>query len=248
MRILFTICGRAGSKGIKNKNIQNFLEKPLPLHTLSAIDLFLKEHKEIEADIALNTDSLELVNIIKDSGMRDVEHIDRKEELAGDTVSKIAVIRDTYIEMRKKKHCEYDMILDMDITSPLRTIEDVSDIVEKASDSKYDVVFTVTDARRNPYFNMVKKGDNGYVRVIPSAYIARQQTPEMYDMNASMYAYNPEFLMSGKEIFEGYCGITKMFDTGILDLDHENDLELMQVIANYLADRRPEYAVVLNHM
>lgn len=248
MRILFTICGRAGSKGIKNKNIQNFLGKPLPLYTLSAIDLFLEEHKEIEADIALNTDSLELVDIIKSSKMQEVEHIDRKEDLAEDTVSKIRVIRDTYIEMRKKNHCEYDMILDLDITSPLRTIEDVSNIVKKASDMDYDVVFTVTDSRRNPYFNMVKKSDKGYVRVISSTYTARQQTPEMYDMNASMYAYKPEFLMSGKEIFEGYCGITKMFDTGILDLDHENDLELMQVIAKYLVDCKPEYAVVMNHI
>lgn len=248
MKILFTICGRAGSKGIKNKNIQNFLGKPLPLYTLSAIDLFLKQHKEIEADIALNTDSQELVNIIKSSGMQHVEHINRKEELAGDTVSKIAVIRDTYIEMKKKNHCEYTMILDMDITSPLRTIEDVSNIVEEALGSNYDVVFTVTDSRRNPYFNMVKKGDKGYERVIPSTFTARQQTPEMFDMNASMYAYDPQFLMSGKEIFEGDCGITKMLDTGILDLDHENDLELMQVIAKYLVSSRPEYAVVMNHI
>ena len=41
MNILFTICGRAGSKGIKNKNVREFLSKPLPLYTLSAIDLFL---------------------------------------------------------------------------------------------------------------------------------------------------------------------------------------------------------------
>ena len=38
MKILFTICGRAGSKGIHNKNIKTFCEFPLPLYSLSALD------------------------------------------------------------------------------------------------------------------------------------------------------------------------------------------------------------------
>ena len=44
MRILFTICGRAGSKGIKNKNIRDFLDVPLPMYTLAAIDLYLERN------------------------------------------------------------------------------------------------------------------------------------------------------------------------------------------------------------
>ena len=31
-----------------------------------------------------------------------------------------------------------------------------------------------------------------------------------------------------------YCEAVEMDDTGILDLDHENDFELMEVIAEYL--------------
>ena len=54
MKILFTICGRAGSKGIHNKNIKTFCEFPLPLYSLSALDLYLTKHPECDADIALN--------------------------------------------------------------------------------------------------------------------------------------------------------------------------------------------------
>ena len=65
MNILFTICGRAGSKGIKNKNIRMFVGKPLPYYTVSAIDLFLKRTKiEADYDIVVNTDSTELINQI----------------------------------------------------------------------------------------------------------------------------------------------------------------------------------------
>jgi len=80
----------------------------------------------------------------------------------------------------------------------------------------------------------VKRTHRGVKKVIESSYTARQQAPEIFDMNASIYAYNPEFLSSGKGVLDGYCEIVEMYDTGILDLDHENDFELMEVIARYL--------------
>lgn len=70
--------------------------------------------------------------------------------------------------------------------------------------------------------------------MIASNFTARQQAPEIYDMNASLYAYSPEFLKSGKGVLDGYCECIEMYDTGVLDLDHENDFELMEVIAKYL--------------
>ena len=48
MRILFTICGRAGSKGIRNKNLREFAGKYLAHYTVSAIDLYLKRHPDSE--------------------------------------------------------------------------------------------------------------------------------------------------------------------------------------------------------
>ena len=60
-------------------------------------------------------------------------------------------------------------------------------------------------------------------------------------MNASLYAFNPEFLRSGKGVLEGYCEVIEMYDTAVLDLDHENDFELMEVIANYLYKHNYEF-------
>ena len=107
-------------------------------------------------------------------------------------------------------------------------------MIEKKLNTDADVVFSVTDSRRNPYFNMVMKTEKGYERVIKSNFNARQEAPEIFDMNAPMYAYSPEFLESGKGIFEGKCDVIKMMDTAVLDIDHDNDFELMQVIAEFL--------------
>lgn len=249
MKILFTICGRAGSKGIKNKNIREFVGKPLPYYTISAIDLFLKKSKEkIEYDIVVNSDSQELLELMKKNHMREIDIIERDEKLAGDTVGKIAVIADCLKQMQSRKGINYDMVVDLDITSPLRVVRDIENLINVEKETSADVSTSVTTARRNPYFNQVMKTEHGYKKVIESNYTARQQAPEIFDMNASLYAYSPTFLESGKGVLEGYCECIEMYDTGILDLDHENDFELMEVIAEYLFKNNRQFAEVYENI
>ena len=248
MRILFTICGRAGSKGIKNKNIKDFLGKPLPYYTLSAIDLYLKRNDNIEYDIVVNSDSKELLDMLKNSGIRNVDVIERISELGGDTVGKIDVIRNCLQIMKKEKKYEYDIVVDLDITSPLRRVEDIENIINKQIAANADVTTSVVAARRNPYFNQLKKAEKGYQKVCNSGFTARQQAPEIYDMNASIYAYDPDVLVSGMQILDGYVEIVEMYDTAVLDLDHENDMELMEVIAKYLFEKKEEFEEIYDNI
>ena len=248
MKILFTIRGRAGSKGIKNKNLRIFCGKYLAHFTVSAIDLYLLKHPEIDADIVVNSDSDELLELVSANGMRQVDIIERDESLAGDSVGKIAVINDCLVKMRERYSCDYDMVVDLDITSPLRTVEDLEKVVALQIEKNADVVTTVATARRNPYFNQVKRTERGVKKVIDSNYTARQQAPEIFDMNASIYAYRPGFLQTGKGVLDGYCEIVEMYDTGILDLDHENDFELMEVIAGYLTKKNDKFREIYDHI
>lgn len=249
MNILFTICGRAGSKGIKNKNIKIFNGKRLPYYSISVIDLYLKKMEEnLNYDIVVNTDSDELIDIMKDNGLRNVEIIKRNPELSGDFIGKISVILDCLNKMEKKKDVKYDVVVDLDITSPLRTVEDLENLISTHISKNADVTTSVTTARRNPYFNQVKKTEHGYEKVIASDYSARQQAPEIFDMNASLYAYKPEYLRTGKGVLDGYVECIEMYDTGILDLDHENDFELMEVIAKYLFLHNQYMACVYNNI
>ena len=248
MKILFTICGRAGSKGIKNKNIRNFLDNPLPLYTISAIDLCLKQMPDVDYEIAVNTDSEELKEICEKNELRKITCLKRKEELAGDKVGKVAVIEDT-LRRLEENGGRFVMVIDLDLTSPLRKKNDLLNVIHEKSNHDFDVVFTCTDSRRNPYFNMVKKNKDGFFElVISSDYTARQQAPELFDMNASIYAYSPSFLKEKKTIFEGKCGMVKMQDTGILDLDHENDFTLMEVIAKWLYENNKEYNAIYENI
>jgi len=248
MNILFTVCGRAGSKGIKEKNVRDFLEYPLPYYTFSAIDLFLANNGNDRVDAVVNTDSEKLIEITENNPFLHFDVIRRTPELGGDRVAKVAVIRDCLERMQERKATSYDMVVDLDLTSPLRKPDDLKKLIERQKETKSDVTFSVTDARRNPYFNMVAKADVGYKKVIESDFVARQQAPEIFDMNASMYAYDPAFLGTGKGVLDGYCEIIKMYDTGILDLDHANDFELMQVIAKYLFENDADFAAIYDNV
>ena len=44
-KLLITVCGRAGSKGFKNKNLKTFCGKPLVYYSLAAAGLFLRSEE-----------------------------------------------------------------------------------------------------------------------------------------------------------------------------------------------------------
>lgn len=248
MKILFTMCGRAGSKGFKNKNLKSFLDAPLAYYSLAAILLYKEFVPEDDITVVINTDSTELGKLVseKQSSII-VEYIAREPHLCGDKVPKVAVIRDCLDRMEVVTGEMFDLVVDLDITSPLRTINSIREAVEKkAQRPDTDVVYSVTDSRRNPFFNMVKEDGNFFSKAIQSSLTSRQEAPVFYDMNASIYAYSVSALKNKEfsTFFNSRCDAIFMKDTGILDIDCEEDFEMMQVTAKYLYEKYPEYGVV----
>lgn len=233
MKILFTICGRAGSKGFKNKNLKEMNDVPLVYYTLAVISMYKSKHVKDDVQVALNTDSKPLIDITKNQSiLENICIVERKLELAGDRVAKVDVIRDTYLECGG----DFDVVIDLDITSPLRTLEDLEDLIrEYESNTSYELVTSVVPARRSPYFNMVEKKGEFYKKICESGYTARQEAPASYELNASMYAYRPSFLSSEftDTILDHNCGISVMTDYLVLDIDSEEDFQMMQVLHRF---------------
>ena len=252
MNILFTLCGRAGSKGVRGKNARDFLEVPLVWYSMAGIKLYIEKYinPEDHVDVVLNTDSEDLIKLVEKVKDLQVGVLRRDASLAGDKVAKSAVIKDCLKRAKELYGVEYDEVVDLDITSPLRTVQDIKNVIdEKKERDDVNVVFSVTNSRRNPYFNMVKEENGVYVRGISSNYTTRQEAPVFYDMNASIYAYSPDALENkdNSTIFSR-ADITLMFDTGILDIDSEEDYELMQVIAKYLFENNEAFGEIFNEV
>lgn len=248
MCILFTICGRAGSKGVANKNSRRFLGYPIALFTVSVIELYLRKYPQQSCDIVLNTDSVDLMNDFDRYVETKYDIIHRNAELGMDITPKIEVIKNCMEIMEKRTSKHYNIIVDLDITSPLRTVRDLENLILKMRHGNADVIFSVTGARRNPYFNMVERCEFGFKRVIDSNYNARQEAPEVFDMNASMYAYSPSFLRKKMGLFEGKVDVIMMRDTAVLDIDTEEDFVLMEVMAKHFFSEIDEYRSVAENV
>lgn len=245
-KMLITICGRAGSKGFKNKNLKTFCGRPLVYYTLSAAELFMQKMPDVDVDICLNTDSQYLADLVL-AQYPEVTFLPRGEALGMDTVPKMAVFQDSLARMEEKNNCVYDYVMDLDITSPLRTANDIAAAYRiKDRRTDLDLVFSGTEARRNPYFNQVAAKDDHVVKVIDSPFTARQQAPAIYDINASIYVFRRDFLANNTTgiLWDGKIGLSLMKDTGILDIDSEEDFQMMEVIADYLYKHDKEFAQV----
>lgn len=248
MNILFTLCGRAGSKGVKGKNARDFLDVPLVWYSMANIALYMEKYSgEDDIKIVLNTDSEPLKDLVCRVKDVPVTIIHREESLAGDKVPKVAVILDSLNKAEEAFGQKFDMVVDLDITSPLRTVQDVKNAIDrKKQRNDVDVVYSVAPSRRNPYFNMVKEENGFFCKAIPSNFTTRQEAPVFYDMNASIYAYSPDALKNKEHatFFNSNCDAVVMADTGILDIDSEEDYELMQVIAKYLFENNEAFKEV----
>lgn len=245
MNLLFTLCGRAGSKGVKGKNARDFLDIPLVWYSMANIALYMEKYSgDDNIKIVLNTDSEDLIKLVQQVADLDVTILRRDASLGGDKVPKVAVILDCLKRSEDLFRVSCDMVVDLDITSPLRTVLDIKNAVDKkASRNDVDVVYSVAPSRRNPYFNMVKEENGFFCKAIPSNFTTRQEAPVFFDMNASIYAYSPDALRNKEQstFFNSNCDAIVMTDTGILDIDSEEDYELMQVIANYLFEQKEAF-------
>ena len=245
MNILFTICGRAGSKGVQGKNTKMLCGQPIVHYTLAAYLAYLDRYQGNDVCVlSLNTDSELLRQQVEETKI-DFVYVPRKAELAGDLVSKKDVLKDTFLETEMITGIDFDVMVDLDLTSPIRTEEDIFQTIQTLiGDENADIAYTVTNSRRSPYFNMVKQDEDGYYRtVLQSDFVARQQASVCYDMNASIYAYRREYLLSDR-IMDRKALIWIMDDTGVLDIDSEEDWELMQVVCKYLFENQNKYQYV----
>lgn len=224
MKIIAIICARGGSKGVPKKNTRLLLGRPLIAHT---IDL-ARKCPSIDR-VIVSTEDLEIAGIAGEY-RAEVPFI-RPEALAQDSSPKLPVLQHVVNYLQSQENYHPDIIVDLDPTSPLRTVEDVEACIRMVQETGTDNVFSVTQSRRNPYFNMVEVVD-GRVKLVKSLnrpVAGRQSAPPVYDMNASIYAWKRAALMDNATIFLAGTRIYEMPEWA-LDIDSGLDFEFAELI------------------
>jgi len=230
MKILITICARSGSKGIPGKNIKQLNGKPLIYYTIKVARQFQQAFKEVS--IVLSTDAEEIMKVAENYGLKTDYH--RPESLAGDTIGKLDVISDVLLWKEEVSHCRFDYILDLDVTSPLRNLHDLSVAFEIIKNNEDAInLFSVSPAGRNPYFNMVEQKENGFfalVKQTEGVVLARQSAPKVYDMNASFYFYKRAFFDLGSKVAIADKSLIYEVPHACFDLDKPMDFEILSYL------------------
>lgn len=228
-KVLITICARGGSKGIPNKNIKPLCGKPLIAYSIETAQSFLEEEN---GTLSLSTDSLEIRKAAEYYGLR--TEYTRPERFASDTAGKIDAIEDLLKYEEIKGSGRFDYVIDLDVTSPLRTVADIkSAFIQLVDHDDALNIFSVSPASRNPYFNMVEKmGESEYVKLIKegSEIKSRQQAPIVYDMNASFYVFKREFFDLGYKTSITDRSLAYVVPHVCFDLDEAMDFTMMEIM------------------
>ncbi len=230
MKAVAFIFARGGSKGLPGKNIRLLGGKPLIAwsveHALAV--------KRIER-VIVSTDSEEIAAVALEHGA-EVPFI-RPAELARDDSPEWLAWRHALNYLKESTGALPEVMVSVPTTAPLRLPIDIENCLDEYEKGNADMVITVTDAHRSPYFNMVKTNADGSVGLVnpPQSTIARRQdAPVVYDMATVCYVANPEFVMTHNSTFEGRIKAVHVPTDRAVDIDTLFDFQMAEY---FLMDR-----------
>lgn len=186
-RILFVIPARGGSKGIPHKNIKPFAGRPLIAYSLEAA-----RARTDDAHIILSTDDERIAEVAKELGYDTAYR--RPAELATDTAGSREVILDA-MDYADAMGVEYDKVVLLQPTSPLRTVDDIINAIEAYDATPgCDMAVTVTEAACNPYYDCFETDADGVLHVSKGdgTLTRRQDAPKAWQYNGAVYVMRPE--------------------------------------------------------
>ena len=218
------IFARGGSKGLPGKNIRPLAEKPLIAwsieHALSV--------KRIDK-VIVSTDSEEIAEVARQYGA-EVPFM-RPAELASDESPEWLAWRHALKFLMETAGSLPDVMVSVPATAPLRQSVDIENCLDEYEKGLADVVITMTDAHRSPYFNMVKSNEDGSVGLVnppESAISRRQDAPVVYDMATVCYVLNPKFVMTHNSIFSGVVRAVRVPSERAIDIDTLLDFQIAE--------------------
>jgi CMP-N-acetylneuraminic acid synthetase len=226
MKSVGFIFARGGSKGLPGKNIMPFNGKPL---IAWAIERALKVDR-IEK-LIVSTDSEEIAQIAKQFGA-EVPFM-RPRELSQDESPEWLAWQHGLDYLESISNEMPDFMVSIPVTAPLGEASDIEKCIDEYQNGMVDVVITITDSHRSPFFNMVKKNsDETYGLVNPPQGLVnrRQDVQKVYDMATVCYVANSKFVMKSKSMFEGRVGAVYVPVERAIDIDTMLDFRIAEFI------------------
>lgn len=233
MNAIAFIFARGGSKGLPGKNIRPLAGKPLIAWSIEHALAVRRIRRVI-----VSTDSEQIAEVARKHGA-EVPFL-RPAELATDDAPEWLAWRHALHHVRDNEGSLPEAMVSVPTTSPLRLPSDIDRCLDEFARGGAEVVIGVTEAHRNPFFNMVKAepdGTVGLVMSLPGGVRRRQDAPAIFDMTTVAYVADPEFVLTQHATFAGRVRAVQIPVDRAIDIDTQLDFDIAEFLINRRGDK-----------
>lgn len=227
-RLLAVVPARGGSKRLPGKNILELAGKPLIAWSIEAG----LQSKYVDR-VVVSTNDEEIGNVAREYGA-DVPFM-RPEELARDESTTIDMLRHALYELGEEGE-EYEYLILLQPTSPLRTEWHINEAVEKLIQNNADNIIGVTEVDHPiEWTNTLPKNLSmeGFLRK-EMENKRSQDFPVRYRVNGAIYLMRIDVLLKSKTLFFGRNSYAYVFDkTDSIDIDDMNDFLIAKAMLKH---------------
>ncbi|HDH08782.1 MAG TPA: pseudaminic acid cytidylyltransferase [Gammaproteobacteria bacterium] len=212
------IPARGGSKRLPRKNIIDFLGKPIISYTIEAA-----LQSNCFDRVVVSTDDMEIASVAEQYG---AEVDIRNDSLATDTSTVVDVCID-YLGKEAEKGNQYDILCVLYATAPLRTAEDIRQLISLIEPVECEFSIAVTDYDVPPHQALKLVGDLNLVPMWPELINARSESiGELRVDNGSTYAVTVPAFLKARSFYGPTLRGYYMPHSRSVDIDTPNDYEL----------------------
>lgn len=221
MRKIAIIPARAGSKGLKDKNIMELCGKPLMAYSIEAA-----KTTNIFERVIVSTDSEEYKEIAEKYG---AEVLLRGERISNDTATTYMVLEDIFNRIDVDK---YDYFVLLQPTSPLRNARHIKEAVCDFENSFNNFDFMVSVKEAEHISDLVKQiEEDGSLKYFDTDFSNyRRQTGKQYSPNGAIFIGKIERYLKCKHFFGAKSKAYFMSKEDSIDIDDILDYQLVRLI------------------
>ena len=226
---LAIVPARGGSKGLPGKNIKELCGKPLVAWSIEA---GLKS-KYVD-EVMVSTDDEKIAEISKKHGAN-VPFL-RPSDLASDTATTFDAVKHTIDYYKNELKKEFDYIVLLEPTSPLREVCDIDRAIEILLESKADSIVGICKTEsQNPAF-LVSKDEKGLIAGYENKdmrVLRRQEIKDVYFFEGTIYVSKTDVLLDKKTFYHDNTIGYEVPKYKSLEIDDIDDFVMVEAIMNY---------------